>query len=131
MRYLIDTNAVICMLKNRFGIREQMKIHGLENCYVSEITLAELYYGISKSENPKHRNEVDLVKDMFKVVPIMSSLEMYGHQKYKLEKLGLPIDDFDILIGVTAIVNDMTLVTHNTKHFDRIEGLRLIDWEKR
>jgi len=129
MKYLIDTNALICMLKNRNGIREQMKIKGLHNCFVSEISLAELYYGISKSQNPRHKNEVDIVKNMFEVIPIISSLELYGTQKFLLEKQGLRIDDFDLLIGVTAISNNMTLVTHNKKHFERISGLKIEDWE--
>lgn len=63
------------------------------------------------------------------VVPI-SGLEMcYAREKTRLRKLGTPLhDEFDLLIGVTAVEHDYTLVTDNTRHFARIENIRLENW---
>ena len=49
------------------------------------------------------------------------------HYAY-IRRLGTPLDDMDLLIAGIAIENDMTLVTHNMKHFSRIPGLKLQDW---
>lgn len=57
-----------------------------------------------------------------------SALKLYGCLKAKLEQQGQRIDDFDLLIGATAVQNEMVMVTSNTKHFDRIPNIRLEDW---
>ena len=67
---------------------------------------------------------------MFKVSPMHPSLKLYGKLKAELEQKGLRLDDFDLLIGATSIVNKMTMVTSNTRHFERIPGIRLEDWAK-
>ena len=53
-------------------------------------------------------------------------------EKVRLRKIGKPMnDEFDLLIGVTAIENKLTLVTDNTKDFDRLDGIKLENWFKR
>ena len=56
---------------------------------------------------------------------------MYGKQKDILVKSGRMIEDFDLLIGCTAVVNGMIMVTDNTKHFSRIHGIQLENWVDR
>ena len=51
-----------------------------------------------------------------------------ANEKARLRKAGTPVDDFDLLIGATAVANKMILVTNNFKHFDRIDGIDLINW---
>jgi len=63
-----------------------------------------------------------------KIVPIYNALDLYAKEKARLRKGGTIVDDFDLLIGVTAVVNKMTLVTNNTKHFGRIRKILLEDW---
>ena len=103
-KYLLDTNICISLLKDKYGIREKVLDVSFEKCYVSEVTIAELYYG--------------------------PSLKLYGKLKAELEQKGLRLDDFDLLIGATSIVNKMTMVTSNTRHFERIPGIKLEDWAK-
>lgn len=55
----------------------------------------------------------------------------FAELKADLKLKGTPIDDFDLLIGATAITNNLTLVTDNTKHFSRIEKLKQENWIKR
>ena len=55
---------------------------------------------------------------------------MYAKEKARLRKSGTPIDEFDLLIGVTSITHNLTMVTNNTDHFKRIKGIVLEDWTK-
>lgn len=129
-KYLLDTNICISLLKDKYGIREKILDVSFEKCYVSEITIAELYYGAAKSSRPEHFDDVDNIKRMFKVLPMYPSLRLYGNLKAGLEQKGQRLDDFDLLIGATSIVNKMIMVTSNTRHFERISGIQLEDWTK-
>lgn len=129
MEFLLDTNACIAMLRGKYGIREAILRVGIEHCAVSEITIAELFYGAAKSGNVKHTQEVGQVMRMFEVIPISDSLELYGHIKSELERRGERIDELDLFIGASALQHGMVLITHNRRHFDRIAGLAVDDWE--
>ena len=63
-----------------------------------------------------------------KILPIFHSLDLYAKEKARLQKVGTPIDDFDILIGVTSVTHKLIMVTNNTNHFKRINGIKLEDW---
>lgn len=62
------------------------------------------------------------------ILPIFHSLDLYAIEKARLQKLGTIIDDFDLLIGVTSVSYKMIMVTNNTNHFKRINGIKLEDW---
>ena len=128
MRYLLDTNICIAMIKNVPGVREKILGVGVENCLVSDITVAELYYGAAKSERPEHFEDVDFILQNFEMLSIDPSLETYGKLKHELERQGLPIDDFDLLIGAIARDSKLVVVTHNTRHFARIPDIVIEDW---
>lgn len=127
-RYLLDTNICISMFKNKHGVREKITQVGLDKCCISEITIAELFYGAAKSGNAKHYEDVAHVMQMFDVIPIYSSLKLYGTIKSDLERQGQRLDEFDLLIGATALTNRMVMVTSNTKHFQRIPNIEIEDW---
>ena len=132
MKYLLDTNICISLLKNQYGIREAILNVKTKNCFVSEISIAELYYGASKSNNREERvKDVDFIVSHFGIVPIFRALPLYGDLKAKLEKDGNRIDDFDILIGSTAIANGMVMVTDNIKHLGRLPGIKIENWTNR
>ncbi len=132
MKYLLDTNICISLLKNQNGIREAILNVKTKNCFVSEISIAELYYGASKSNNREERvKDVDFIVSHFGIVPIFRALPLYGDLKAKLEKDGNRIDDFDILIGSTAIANGMVMVTDNVKHLGRLPGIKIENWTNR
>ena len=133
MKYLLDTNTCIFFLKGKLNLDEVIKDKGLENCFISEITVAELRFGAENSENPAKSNKaVDSVISGIAIIPIFGSIKRYAKEKVRLRKLGTPInDEFDLLIGVTAVENKLTLVTDNSKHFTSIAGLKLENWFKR
>jgi len=130
MSYLLDTNAIIAMFRDLHGMREAILKAGFTNCLVSEITLAELFVGVYKSGLEKHRHEVQFIKDHFDILPISGAVEQYAKLRTQLESDGIRLDNFDLLIAASAITEGLTLVTHNTKHFERIPRLLVKDWEK-
>jgi tRNA(fMet)-specific endonuclease VapC len=64
----------------------------------------------------------------FPIIPIYNSLDIYAKEKAKLRRQGLIIDDFDILIGATAIANNMVMVTNNVYHLSRLDNIIIEDW---
>jgi tRNA(fMet)-specific endonuclease VapC len=65
------------------------------------------------------------------IVPIFNSLNIYAKEKARLRKSGKLIDDFDILIGATAVANNLILVTENEKHLVRISKIKIENWISR
>lgn len=131
MDYLLDTNICIYFLKGRYGLVEKIERIGVENLYISEITVAELKYGVEKSSNPdKNRPVINELIDRFKQIPIYGALDVYAKEKARLKKAGNIVDDLDLLIGATAIQNNMVLVTNNEKHFDRLQNIKIKNWTK-
>jgi tRNA(fMet)-specific endonuclease VapC len=124
MKYLLDTN--ICI----FHLRGKLNLNGRKHCCISEITLFELRFGAENSNNPQkhHESVTNLVKE-FTILPIITCIDVYIKEKVRLRKIGKPMnDEFDILIGATAIRNNLILVTDNVKHFDNMNGIRVENW---
>lgn len=118
-------------MKGRFNLEEKFDAISSENLYISEITLAELKFGIENSDKPKkNRKVLDDFLTGVKVLPIYHSLDLFAKEKARLRKAGMPIDDFDLLIGVTSVNHNLTMVTNNTKHFERIKNIELKDWTR-
>ena len=129
--YLLDSDILIHFFRDKFLIKEKIDSVGVENCFVSEITIAELLYGASYSTQPdRHFAEVELTREKFKVLPISKVLLIYANERARLRKAGTPIDSNDIFIAATALRYDLVLVSGNTKHMSKIVGLGLEDWTK-
>jgi tRNA(fMet)-specific endonuclease VapC len=133
MKYLLDTNICVFFFRNKFNIATIFRAKGVQNCCVSEITVAELRYGAENSANPeKHHELVDCFLQRIAVIPITESILVFAKEKSRLRKSGTPIyDDFDLLIGATAIQKGLILVTDNVKDFDRLAGIEIENWIKR
>ena len=128
-KYLLDTSICISLFRRDPYVIRKIKEVGQANCYISEITLAELSYGAWKSNNPKHFQDVKNTERAFEVLPIYPSINTYGKIKAELELKGQRIDELDLLIGATAKYNNCILVTHNIKHFCRISMLKVENWK--
>jgi tRNA(fMet)-specific endonuclease VapC len=131
-KYLLDTNICIFFFKGKYNLNEKFKKIGFENCCISEVTLAELKYGAECSDRISENMKMidDFAKEVT-IVPIFNSLDVYAKEKAKLRKTGKLIDDFDILIGSTAVANNLILVTENEKHLDRISKVKIENWIQR
>ena len=130
MKYLLDTNVLVELVKNNTIVRREAGNAGLGNCAISEITLAEMMYGAYKGGMERHYHEVVFLQENFEVLPIGPSISDFARLKADSESKGCRLDNYDLLIAATAITSNMTLVTHNIRHFERIPGLKLIDWEQ-
>ncbi len=133
IRYLLDTNICIFYLNGQFALNHKIGEVGFGNCYISEITILELYYGIANSDS--YRKERNLQKAQHfesafqdRICQIRPTFVHYATQKARLRKAGTPISDFDLLIAAAAISNNYILVTRNVKEMQRIEGLNIENW---
>jgi len=130
--YLLDSNVCIRILNGASPPLQRR----LRSCSPTEVSLcsvvkAELYFGARKSE--RQAENLRLVGRFFSVFPSFDfddrCAEVYGTIRGELERGGIPIGPNDLLIAATAIANELVLVTHNTREFERVVGLRLEDWE--
>jgi tRNA(fMet)-specific endonuclease VapC len=128
-KYLLDTNICAYFLNGKYNLEEKINEVGFKNCLVSEITIAELKYGVEKSTYKERNREIlESFQTKFGIVPIFPSLEIYAKEKARLKTKGKILDDFDLLIGATAIFNNFTLVTKNVSDFDRLAEIIIEDW---
>lgn len=127
MKYLLDTNIIVDYLR---GKKEIDASFIKEGSAVSIITYGELIYGAYKSNKSKYNLEKikamisDLEIDMITLDEEI--MDNYGKLKADLEIKGEKLDEFDILIAATALVNNLTLVTRNNRHFKRIPSLSFV-----
>jgi tRNA(fMet)-specific endonuclease VapC len=132
MKFLLDTNPCIVYLNARSSaLRQRLDAEGDSNIAVCSIVLAELYYGATKSSAP----EKALLKQLgfisrFKCLPFDDNAAgIYGPIRAELERSGATIGAHDLLIASISLANDLILVSHNTREFRRISGLKVDDWQ--
>lgn len=131
MAYLIDTDIIIYSLKNNVAAHKWMIKNQNVPKYISVVTYGELIYGARKSKHPeKNLATANRIAELFPIVDINKNvMEIFGEIKAKLENIGNSIADMDLLIAATSIYMNLSLVTNNKKHFNRIDDLILEDWE--
>jgi tRNA(fMet)-specific endonuclease VapC len=132
MTYLLDSNICIHLFRGRQDVYEKLNHVNIEKCSISEITYLELLYGAECSTNPlKNKKIISEFISTVRVIPISDTIERFAVEKSKLKKKGLLISDFDLLIGVTALIYKFILVTENTREFERIPKLKFENWINR
>ena len=131
MHYLLDTNICIYLIKKRpLAVLERFSKYSPKDVAISTITLFELQYGIEKSQY-RQRSKDALAKFLLPLNLInldRSSAVEAAIIRAQLEKKGMPIGPYDLLIAGLARSMDMILVTNNTREFERIDGLHLENW---
>ncbi len=128
--FLLDTDTVIYALKGHATVTENLRIHLDDPMYLSTITMMELYYGAFKSQNiDANLAKLSTLENSFPLlVPGPETVASFGKLKAKLESQGIRLADLDLIISVTAIAHNLTLISNNQKHFARIPGLKLANW---
>lgn len=130
--YLLDTNICIFFLRGMYNVPQRLEQIGRKNCSISEITVGELLYGAACSkQEEKHLEQVNQLIQLLTIRPIYPVLPTFARIKAQLRRQGTLIDDFDLLIGCTALQDNLTLVTDNTKHLSHIPELKLENWINR
>ena len=129
-KYLLDTNICVFCLRGKFEMNHKIALVGIDNCYLSEITVAELFYGAENSSNPRRAlKQTEEFISLFKVIPFTTSLHVFGREMAYLTSIGRKIENFDMAIGATALQNKMVMVTDNIDHLGRIRGIEIENWK--
>lgn len=131
-RYLLDTNIVSYFIRGFDAalVNRVTQVLKAQSAAISVITRAELRFGqAGMVAADKRKRAIDLVLTQLTVLPWTSAAaDIYGPLKDTLKRQGRPIGDMDTLIAAHALVEDLILVTHNTRHFEKIPRLKLEDW---
>jgi tRNA(fMet)-specific endonuclease VapC len=130
--YLLDTDTIIFSLKGHEAVKKNLQRHVEDPMKICVITLMELYFGAYKSQKVTgNLAKIRTIENSFEIISTgRESAEIFGMLKASLEKIGTPLDDFDLIIASCALSHNLILVTNNIKHFDRVEGLRLTNWTR-
>lgn len=130
--YLLDTNACIRVLNNSSPqLVARLQQHQPGKIFLCAIVKAELTYGAYHSARPAENLRI-LTRFFAPFVSLPFSddcVDIYGRIRSDLARLGTPIEPNDMMIAVTAVAYDLTLVTHNVNEFSRVTGLSIEDWE--
>lgn len=129
MKYLIDTDWVVLHLKGSQAVSQKLEEFSPHDITISIISLAELYEGIYYSQNPVKKQKL-LEEFLCSGITVLnlneSIIKTFAEERGKLRKRGELIDNFDLLIASTALYYDLTVLTNNRKHFERIAGLDIM-----
>jgi tRNA(fMet)-specific endonuclease VapC len=133
MQYLLDTNTCIYIIKKKpIEIFEKFSNINLGEVAISSISLAELEFGVSKSQFVD-KNRMALFNFLLPIEVLSythSATFYYGELRTKLEREGKVIGSMDMLIASHALSENLILVTNNVKEFSRIPSLKLENWIK-
>lgn len=131
-QYLLDTNIVSYFLRGYDAALVERMAQALsaQSAAISAITRAELRFGqTGMAAADKRRRAIDLVLTQLFVLPwTLAAADHYGSIKNTLKCQGTPIGDMDTQIAAHALAEDLILVTHNTRHFEKVPSLKLEDW---
>ena len=131
MRYMLDTNTVIYAKDARpETVLEKLQRYSPGDLCISSITMAELEYGVCNSLRPEqNRLALMLFLSNIEVIPFDGdAARSYGEIRYDLKRKGKLIGANDLLIAAHARSLGYTLITNNTKEYERVEGLLLDNW---
>lgn len=131
--YLFDTDILTNIVKPRPSAKllEHLQAIPQTQQFVSTITIAEIVYGAMKSQRPDYH--LKMLEEV--LLPAVNIIGFDAKAAYacgriwaELEQAGTPLALADMEIASIAIANDLTLITHNLRHFGRIRQLRCESW---
>ena len=131
-RFLLDTNFCIACLRRKPWALEILRAVPLSSVAVASITAGELVLGAILSDRPaQERTKVETFLRPIQILPFgREAAFQWATLDAELRKQGSRIETEDAVIAATAMALDMTVVTGNGKHFGRVRGLELVDWEQ-
>ena len=132
MAYLIDTDIIIFALRGDKTVLAKFEENKTIPISISMITYAELVFGAKRSQNEqKNMIRVNHIREIYPIEELnVGVMEVFADIKAKMYAKAIRIEDMDLFIAATAMYNDLTLVTNNTKHFENIPGLKLENWKR-
>ena len=130
MTYLLDTNICIYIINEQpVQVVQRLIQAGRESLAISTVTVAELAFGIAKSKRESSRPKLENFLSQFPILDWnQDAAWVYGNVRTTLEGKGQRIGERDLLLACQALALDATMVTNNTREFERVEGLKLENW---
>jgi tRNA(fMet)-specific endonuclease VapC len=128
--FLLDTNICSAYLKRRTGLTHRFVQHS-GHLYLPTIVLGELYTWAFRRAKPEELLAVlqhDLLADLTVIDFDRHCARQFGQLQSLMLTKGTVVNSVDLMIAAVAVVNDLTVVTHNTRHFEPVPGLRVVDW---
>jgi len=127
---LLDTNICIYVINMRPPqVLARFREYRLGEIGICSVVAAELAYGVAKSRSARNRSALEMFLAPLEVLPFdQAAVWVYGDLRASLEREGQPIGALDTMIAAHALSVDAPLVTHNTREFARVPGLRLENW---
>lgn len=127
MSYLIDTDLIIDALHDHSSALDVLDRLIPSGLAISILTLGELYEGVYRSADPvAHRADMHQFLDGYRIIGLDDpTMDRFARERATLRHQGLLIPDFDLVIAATALAHQLTLVTRNVRHFQRIPALQL------
>ncbi len=129
MSFLIDSDICSAHLRGTSGLANRF-LQYTGRLHISVLTLGELLsWTLRKNAPPKyHQGLLELLSDV-DVLAVTSDIAWkFGELRAELLDQGRPVAAMDLMIAATAMVNDLTVITHNTQHFSKVPGLAIDDW---
>jgi len=128
--YALDTNSLSYFLKGRGRVAARLLSTPPAEVGLPSVVLYELTYGAARSQAPRSlRERLDALVGALQVFPFgAAEARTAARVRLELEKAGQPVGPHDLMIAATALEQGAVLVTHNTREFRRIRGLRIEDW---
>ncbi len=129
-RYLLDTNICIAWLKNNQAVVQRIIEAGENHIYLCAPVKAELWYGACKSQRVNdNKANLELLFSYFPSLPFDDHAALhFGESRSHLATQGTPIGPYDLQIVAIGLSHQLTVVTNNTREFERVPMLMLADW---
>ncbi|MFE4105803.1 type II toxin-antitoxin system VapC family toxin [Almyronema epifaneia] len=129
-QYLLDTNILSDLVRHPQGrIFQHIVDVGEDSVCTSIIVACELRFGVVKSGSSRLVQQIERILEVLTVLPLESPVDKhYASIRTNLEQAGTPIGPNDLLIAAHSLVLDLTLVTANTREFERVPALKLDNW---
>ena len=132
IQYLLDSNILSYFIRGVSpGLTQRMRTASqAKTIGTSVICRAELRYGQDlMAPSDKRHAQIDLLLLELPALPwTVAAADQYGEIKARLKRQGIPIGEMDTQIAAHALAENLILVTHNTRHFERVPGLKIEDW---
>lgn len=127
--FMLDTDTVSWALRGQGGVPSRLLEHRPSQLCISSVTLAELRFGADAKGSRKLHGLIDAFISSVTVLPFdQAAADRFGPVSNALARRGEPIGTFDTLIAAHALSCGLTLVTNNTKHYQRVAGLQMANW---
>ena len=131
MKYLLDTNVCIAAMRGHVGVRQKLRSMTPNDCGISSVSLYELHSGVERCRQPStERLKVETFVSVFHQLPFDRDAALRTARiRWHLERQGLLIGPYDLMLAGQALSLGVILVTHNTNEFQRVPDLECEDWQ--